>query len=107
MKTKVLPWMAALVCLGLANLATVKADDPATTSGTTGTGTFRSTDTRSTDTTRTTSTTGTETTPAKFNKASGFIGMDVRNQSGEQLGHIKDIVFDLRNERVSYAVMST
>jgi sporulation protein YlmC with PRC-barrel domain len=98
---KLLPWAAAVACVGLANLATVKADDPATT--TSGTGTYRTTDTtKTTDTTRTT-----EGTPAKFNKASGLIGMDVRNQSGEQLGHIKDIVVDLKSERVSYAVMST
>lgn len=48
-----------------------------------------------------------EGTPAKFNKASGIIGMDVRNQDNEHLGHIKDIVFDLNSERVSYAVLDT
>jgi sporulation protein YlmC with PRC-barrel domain len=45
--------------------------------------------------------------PARYNKASGIIGMDVRNQNDEHLGRIKDVVFDLRNERVSYAVMTT
>jgi len=44
--------------------------------------------------------------PARFNKASGLIGMDVRNQSDEFLGHIKDVVFDFNTERVSYAVMA-
>jgi sporulation protein YlmC with PRC-barrel domain len=46
-------------------------------------------------------------TPARFNKASGIVGMDVRNQSDEHLGHIKDVVFDWKTERVSYAVIST
>jgi len=45
--------------------------------------------------------------PAKFNKASGIVGMTVRNQMDERLGTIKDVVFDLRSERVAYAVMST
>jgi sporulation protein YlmC with PRC-barrel domain len=84
--------MAAAACLSLATLATVKAADPASS-----TGTYR------TDKTTTT----TAGMPAKFNKASILIGMDVRNQSGEQLGHIKDIVIDLQSEKVSYAVMST
>lgn len=48
-----------------------------------------------------------ENTPARYNKASGIIGMDIRNQSDEHLGHIKDVVFDLKTERVSYAVIST
>ena len=96
---KVLPWIAGAACLTLATLFTVKADDPAASSTT---GTYRST-----DKTTTTTAGATEGMPAKFNKASALIGMDVRNQSGEQLGHIKDIVIDLRNEKVSYAVMST
>jgi len=48
-----------------------------------------------------------ESVPAKFNKASGIVGMTVRNQLDERLGKIKDVVFDLRSERVAYAVMST
>ncbi len=48
-----------------------------------------------------------ENAPARFNRASGIVGMEVRNQSDEHLGHIKDVVFDLRTERVSYAVMTT
>ena len=90
---KIIPWMAALICLTLANMPKAEADDAAPTKVT---GTSTTTDAK-----------GTEGTPAKYNKASGFVGMDVRNQTGEQLGHIKDIVFDLKNERVSYAVMST
>ena len=86
---KALPWMAALCCLTLANGPIASADDTKVTA------TYK---------TETTSTAG---APAKCNKASGFIGMDIRNQSGEQLGHIKDLVFDLKTERVSYAVMST
>jgi sporulation protein YlmC with PRC-barrel domain len=45
--------------------------------------------------------------PTAANRASGVVGMDVRNQNGEHLGHIKDIVFDLNSERVSYAVLTT
>jgi sporulation protein YlmC with PRC-barrel domain len=45
--------------------------------------------------------------PAKFSRASGIVGMSVRNQIGERLGSIKDVVFDLNTERVSYAVIST
>jgi len=45
--------------------------------------------------------------PAKCNRASGVVGMRVRNQNGERLGKIKDVVFDLPTERVSYAVIST
>jgi len=48
-----------------------------------------------------------ERVPAKFNKATGIVGMTVRNQMDERLGTIKDVVFDLRSERVAYAVMST
>jgi sporulation protein YlmC with PRC-barrel domain len=48
-----------------------------------------------------------EEAPVKFNKASGLIGMEVRNQKNEHLGHIKDFVFDLKTERVSYAVLNT
>jgi len=48
----------------------------------------------------------TEGAPAKCNKASGIIGMEVKNQNDEKLGHIKDVVFDLNTERVSYAVMT-
>jgi sporulation protein YlmC with PRC-barrel domain len=45
--------------------------------------------------------------PARFNRASGIIGMDVRNQAAEHLGRIKELVFDLQTERMSYAVIST
>ena len=45
--------------------------------------------------------------PQDYNKGSGFIGMDVQNQQGEHLGHIKDIVFDLNSQKISYAVLST
>ena len=47
------------------------------------------------------------TAPTTFNKASGILGMNVRNQHDEQLGYIKDIVFDLKSERVAYAVLNT
>ena len=87
--TKVIPWVAAVCCLTLSNGFNAAADDDAA----------RSTAT----TTTTTSTEG----PAKVNKASGFIGLDIKNPAGEQLGHIKDLVFDLKSQRIAYAVMST
>jgi sporulation protein YlmC with PRC-barrel domain len=45
--------------------------------------------------------------PTQANKATGLLGMEVRNQDGERLGHIKDLVIDWKTEQVSYAVMST
>ena len=44
---------------------------------------------------------------AKCHKASGIIGMNVRNEKDERLGEIKDVVFDLQSERVAYVVMGT
>ena len=43
--------------------------------------------------------------PACYNKASGIIGMEVKNQNDERLGKIRDVVFDLNTERVSYVVL--
>ena len=45
--------------------------------------------------------------PARANKASGLLGMEVRNPNGERLGHIKELVIDWKSEQVSYAVIST
>jgi len=42
----------------------------------------------------------------KANKASGLIGMDVRNAQNEKLGDIKDLVLDLPSGRIAYAVLS-
>jgi len=42
----------------------------------------------------------------KANKASGLIGMDVRNSQNEKLGEIKDLVLDLNTGKISYAVLS-
>ena len=42
----------------------------------------------------------------KINKASELIGMDVKNQQGEKLGDIKDVVLDFSGERVGYVVLS-
>jgi len=39
-------------------------------------------------------------------RASKLIGSDVRNAQGENLGEIKDLVVDVNNERVYYAVLS-
>jgi len=42
----------------------------------------------------------------KANKASGLVGMDVRNLQNQKLGDIKDLVLDLPSGRVVYAVLS-
>ena len=44
--------------------------------------------------------------PTQADKASGLLGMEVRNQNGELLGHIKELVIDWKTEQVSYAVIS-
>lgn len=44
--------------------------------------------------------------PTKFNKASELIGMEVKNEQGQNLGDIKDIVIDFDKGSVSYAVLS-
>ena len=48
-----------------------------------------------------------EGAPAKFDKASGIIGMNVRDQNNEHLGRIKDLVIDWKTDQVSYALIST
>jgi sporulation protein YlmC with PRC-barrel domain len=40
------------------------------------------------------------------NKASGILGMEVRNKQNEKLGEIKDLVMDLPTGKVTYAVLS-
>jgi hypothetical protein len=42
----------------------------------------------------------------KANKASGLLGMEVRNYQNEKLGEIKDLVMDLNSGRISYAVLA-
>lgn len=39
-------------------------------------------------------------------RASKLIGMEVKNASGEDVGEIKDLIVDLKAERVNYAVLS-
>jgi sporulation protein YlmC with PRC-barrel domain len=38
--------------------------------------------------------------------ASTLIGEDVRNLQGEDVGHIKELMIDIRSGRVAYAVLS-
>jgi sporulation protein YlmC with PRC-barrel domain len=45
--------------------------------------------------------------PTRADKASGILGMKVRNQNNQYLGRIKDLVIDWKTEQVSYAVLST
>jgi sporulation protein YlmC with PRC-barrel domain len=43
--------------------------------------------------------------PMKINKASSLIGTTVKNQSGEDVGKIRDIVIDITGDRVAYCVL--
>ena len=45
--------------------------------------------------------------PMKANKASSLIGSTVKNQQGEKLGKIEDIVIDFSSDRVAYVVLAT
>lgn len=40
------------------------------------------------------------------NKASGLLGMEVRNSDNQKLGEIKDLVMDVNSGKVSYAVLA-
>jgi sporulation protein YlmC with PRC-barrel domain len=42
----------------------------------------------------------------RSNKASGLLGMEVRNSENQKLGEVKDLVMDMDSGRVSYAVLS-
>lgn len=42
----------------------------------------------------------------RSNKASGLLGMEVKNQQDEKLGEIKDLVLDLKSGKISYAVLA-
>ena len=42
----------------------------------------------------------------KHNKASGLLGMEVRNSQNEKLGDVKDLVLDMNTGKVSYAVLA-
>jgi len=48
-----------------------------------------------------------EGVPSRFDKASGLLGMEVRNQNNELVGHIKDLVIDWHTDQVAYAVIRT
>jgi len=45
--------------------------------------------------------------PMKINKASSLIGTTVKNQQGEDLGKIHDLVIDFNADKVAYVVLST
>src|SRR5688500_6424477 len=42
----------------------------------------------------------------RTNKASGLLGMEVRNAENQKLGEVKDLVMDMNSGRISYAVLS-
>lgn len=45
--------------------------------------------------------------PAKINKGSALIGTTVKNQQGENLGKIREIVIDFNSDRVAYVVLAS
>jgi sporulation protein YlmC with PRC-barrel domain len=45
--------------------------------------------------------------PTRVDKASGLVGMDVKDAQGETLGKIDDVVIDFESGNVAYLVMST
>jgi sporulation protein YlmC with PRC-barrel domain len=59
-----------------------------------------------TDVTRSVTLPADDSTVTKANKASGLIGMNVRNHQDERLGEIKDLVVDLHSGKIAYAVLS-
>jgi sporulation protein YlmC with PRC-barrel domain len=95
--TKTTAWLVAVMALACAWNA--RCDQSATSpdSSTSGTASGYQNNQTATD----------QGAPQKYNRAGGLIGMDVENQNGEHLGRIKDIVFDLKSDRVSYVVMTT
>jgi len=52
-------------------------------------------------------TTNQSSQPLKINKGSSLIGTTVKNQQGETLGKITDLVIDFNSERVSYVVLDS
>jgi|ERR1051325_3339092 hypothetical protein len=92
----------ALLCLTLGNSLRAQADDPAGATKPE----VRPAEANLSSETKSESI-STEGQPTKFNKASSFIGMEVRNQNDERLGTIRELVFDPKSERMSYAVMAT
>jgi sporulation protein YlmC with PRC-barrel domain len=89
----IMPLMAALLCVAMAQGAKARDDSDKAKD-------YSASDTRSEGNMN-------QGAPTKCNRASSIIGMDVRNQNNEHLGHIKDLVIDLRKDSVSYAVMTT
>ena len=43
----------------------------------------------------------------KINKGSSLIGATVKNQQGEELGKISDLVIDFNSDRIAYAVLNS
>ena len=111
------PWLAAFLCLGLTSAT--RADDAADKTKPTNTQNPGSPSEMTeenmpqqgalADSSPVTASEGyaNESTPTRANKASGILGMKVRNQNKHYLGYIKDLVIDWKNEQVSYAVLST
>lgn len=46
-------------------------------------------------------------TVTEINKATSFMGMQVKNLQNEDLGKVQDLVFDPQEGRISYVVLST
>jgi len=87
----------AILCLSLP--AALRADDSTMKSDNAAAGVSVQTPATPTDTLATTGAVNAN------NKASSLIGMEVRNNTDEKLGHIKDIVLDFQSGKISYAVL--
>jgi len=63
---------------------------------------------RSSDTKRTDQSSANQSgQPAKINKGSTLIGSTVKNEQGEDLGKVRDIVLDFNTDRVAYVVLGS
>jgi len=90
---KLAPWAMSVLCLTLAGASRSAAQMDSSKPSADQPGQYRTVTT-------------TEGSLAKYNRANGIIGMNVRNQNDEHLGRIRDVVFDLKTERVAYVVMA-
>lgn len=98
------------LCMGSGAWVNAQTDQPGQpgqsdrTGQTTGQREYGDQEKRTSPQVRETSMTGEQ--PMKVNKGSSLIGMEVRNQNGEKLGKIRDIVFDLNRDQVAYVVLA-
>jgi sporulation protein YlmC with PRC-barrel domain len=100
LKTAVL---TTVLCVGTSALVCAQNYSPSTSSGRhTG-----DTDKNSTSSSSTSSTSSSDQAQLqKINRASELIGSTVKNEQGERLGKIRDLVVDFSGDKVAYAVLA-